>query len=108
MKEPQYATAIDSFISTSMVCAAFSTRCRRHMRLNHLLPQRRIPQPSPRHRSQVRLPRPHAHGGNAALLHSLLSSHQFFVIYWIGSSLGALSSIYTWPHVEEALAVKQA
>jgi len=79
MKEPQYATAVDSFISTSMVCAAFSTSggylnpvlatglkfgCRGHTPMEHI------------------------------------------IVYWVGSSLGALSSIYTWPHVEEALAVK--
>merc|ERR1712179_275491 len=32
---------------------------------------------------------------------------EHFVVYWIGASLGAISSIYTWPHLEEALAVKQ-
>jgi hypothetical protein len=28
-------------------------------------------------------------------------------VYWIGSSLGAVSSVFIWPHVEEALAVKE-
>merc|ERR1711962_1695939 len=31
---------------------------------------------------------------------------EFFVVYWIGSSLGAISSIYSWPHIEEAIKVK--
>merc|ERR1712106_678216 len=79
LKEPKYATAVDSFISTSMVCLAFSTSggylnpvlatglkfgCRGHTQLEHI------------------------------------------IVYWIGASLGAISSIYSWPHVEEALAVK--
>jgi aquaporin related protein len=78
-KEPKYATAIDSFIATSMVVAAFNYSggylnpvlatslkfgCRGHTPMEHI------------------------------------------VVYWIGSSLGALSSIYVWPHVEEAIAVK--
>jgi len=76
MKEPQHGAAIDSFISTSMVCAAFNTSggylnpvlatglkfgCRGHTPMEH------------------------------------------FVVYWIGSSLGAISSLYTWPHVEMAI-----
>jgi len=79
LKEPKYAAAVDSFISTSMVCLAFSTSggylnpvlatglkfgCRGHTPMEHI------------------------------------------IVYWIGSSLGAISSIYSWPHVEEALAVK--
>merc|ERR1712080_6808 len=32
---------------------------------------------------------------------------EHFVVYWIGSSLGALSSISIWPHMEEALVDKQ-
>jgi aquaporin related protein len=78
-REPKYATAIDSFIATSMVCAAFSTSggylnpvlatslkfgCRGHTPMEH------------------------------------------FVVYWIGASLGSLASVYVWPHVEEALAEK--
>merc|ERR1712147_414262 len=47
LKDPQYATAIDSFIATPM---------------------------------------------------------EHFVVYWVGSSLGALSSLSVWPHVEEAIA----
>jgi aquaporin related protein len=31
---------------------------------------------------------------------------EHFVVYWIGSSLGSLASVYVWPHVEEALAEK--
>merc|ERR1712176_695398 len=31
---------------------------------------------------------------------------EFFIVYWIGSSLGAISSIYSWPHIEQALKVK--
>ena len=37
-----------------------------------------------------------------------LKTLQHFVVYWVGSSLGALSSLSVWPHVEEAIAVKQA
>jgi len=81
LKEPQYATAIDSFIATSMVCAAFSTS-----------------------------------GGylNPVLATSLKfgcrghTPMEHFVVYWVGSSLGAISSLSIWPHVEEAIAVKQA
>merc|ERR1712036_191464 len=81
LKEPQYATAIDSFIATSMVCAAFSTS-----------------------------------GGylNPVLATSLKfgcrghTPMEHFVVYWVGSSLGAISSLSVWPHVEEAIAVKQA
>merc|ERR1711872_949911 len=40
LKEPQYATAIDSFIATSMVCAAFSTS-------GGYLPQVRMQGPHP-------------------------------------------------------------
>lgn len=79
MKEPKYATAIDSFIATSMVCAAFNYSggylnpvlatglkfgCRGHTPMEHI------------------------------------------IVYWVGSSLGAVSSVFIWPHVEEALAVK--
>merc|ERR1711979_101911 len=67
MKEPQHATAIDSFIATSMVCAAFSTS---GGYLNPIL---------------------------ATGLKFGCRGHtpmEFFVVYWIGSSLGAISSIY--------------
>jgi aquaporin related protein len=78
-KEPKYATAIDSFVATSLVCAAFSTS-----------------------------------GGylNPVLATSLKfgcrghTPMEHFVVYWIGSSLGSLASVYVWPHVEEALAEK--
>jgi len=79
LKEPQYATAVDSFISTSMVCLAFSTS---GGYLNPVL---------------------------ATGLKFGCRGHtpmEFTIVYWLGSSLGALSSIYTWPHVEEALAIK--
>jgi len=80
LKEPQYATAIDSFIATSMVCLAFSTSggylnpvlatslkfgCRGHTPIEH------------------------------------------FIVYWIGASLGSISSIYIWPHVEQAVVPKE-
>jgi len=79
-REPQYATAIDSFVATSMVCMAFSTS-----------------------------------GGylNPVLATSLKfgcrghTPMEHFVVYWIGSTLGSISSIYVWPHVDEALAVKE-
>jgi aquaporin related protein len=81
LKEPQYATAVDSFIATSMVCAAFSTS-----------------------------------GGylNPVLATSLKfgcrghTPMEHFVVYWVGSSLGAIASLSVWPHVEEAISVKQA
>merc|ERR1711971_1096458 len=79
MKEPQYATAIDSFVATSMVCAAFSTS---GGYLNPVL---------------------------ATGLKFGCRGHtpmEFFIVYWIGSSLGAISSIYSWPHIEQALKVK--
>ena len=79
MKEPQYAVAIDSFVATSMVCAAFSTS---GGYLNPVL---------------------------ATGLKFGCRGHtpmEFFIVYWIGSSLGAIASIYTWPHVEQALKVK--
>merc|ERR1712012_309030 len=81
MKEPQYAVAIDSFVATSMVCAAFSTS---GGYLNPVL---------------------------ATGLKFGCRGHtpmEFFIVYWIGSSLGAISSLSVWPHVEEAIAVKQA
>jgi len=80
-KEPQYATAIDSFICTSMVVAAFNTS---GGYLNPVL---------------------------ATGLKFGCRGHtpmEFFVVYWLGSSLGALASISVWPHVEEAIAVKEA
>jgi len=79
MKEPQYAVAIDSFIATSMVCAAFSTS---GGYLNPVL---------------------------ATGLKFGCRGHtpmEFFIVYWIGSSLGAISSIYSWPHIEQAIKVK--
>jgi len=79
MKEPQYATAIDSFVATSMVCAAFSTS---GGYLNPVL---------------------------ATGLKFGCRGHtpmEFFIVYWIGSSLGAISSIYSWPHIEQAIKVK--
>merc|ERR1712098_4193 len=80
MKEPQYAAAIDSFIATTFIVLAFNTT-----------------------------------GGylNPVLATSLKfgcrghTPMEHFVVYWIGASLGALSSISIWPHMEEALAVKQ-
>jgi len=80
MKEPQYAVAIDSFVATSMVCAAFSTS---GGYLNPVL---------------------------ATGLKFGCRGHtpmEFFIVYWIGSSLGAIASIYTWPHVEQAVKVKK-
>jgi len=79
MKEPQYAVAIDSFVATSMVCAAFSTS---GGYLNPVL---------------------------ATGLKFGCRGHtpmEFFIVYWIGSSLGAISSIYSWPHIEQAIKVK--
>jgi len=79
MKEPQYAVAIDSFVATSMVCAAFSTS---GGYLNPVL---------------------------ATGLKFGCRGHtpmEFFIVYWCGSSLGAIASIYTWPHVEQAIKVK--
>lgn len=78
-REPKYAAAIDSFVATSMVCLAFSTS-----------------------------------GGylNPVLATSLkfgCKGHtpaEHFVVYWIGASLGSVASVFVWPHVEEALAVK--
>jgi len=80
MKEPQYAAAIDSFIATTFIVLAFNTT-----------------------------------GGylNPVLATSLKfgcrghTPMEHFVVYWIGASLGALSSISIWPHIEEALVVKQ-
>merc|ERR1712014_527178 len=74
-----HGAIIDSFIATSMVCAAFSTS-----------------------------------GGylNPVLATSLKfgcrghTPMEHFVVYWVGSSLGAISSIYSWPHIEEAIKVK--
>lgn len=79
-REPKYATAIDSFVATAMVCAAFTTS-----------------------------------GGylNPVLATSLkfgCKGHtpmEHFVVYWIGASLGSIGSLLVWPHVEEALAVKE-
>merc|ERR1712038_1903826 len=79
MKEPQYAVAIDSFVATSMVCAAFSTS---GGYLNPVL---------------------------ATGLKFGCRGHtpmEFFIVYWLGSSLGAISSIYSWPHIEQAIKVK--
>lgn len=79
MKEPQYAVAIDSFVATSMVCAAFSTS---GGYLNPVL---------------------------ATGLKFGCRGHtpmEFFIVYWLGSSLGAIASIYTWPHIEQAIKVK--
>lgn len=78
-REPKYAVAIDSFVATALVCAAFSTS-----------------------------------GGylNPVLATSLKfgcrghTPMEHFVVYWVGASLGSLASVYVWPHVEEALAVK--
>jgi len=79
-REPQYATAIDSFVATSMVCAAFSTS-----------------------------------GGylNPVLATSLKfgcrghTPMEHFVVYWLGASLGSVASVFVWPHIDEALAVKE-
>jgi len=79
-RDPKYAAAIDSFVATSMVVAAFNTS-----------------------------------GGylNPVLATSLKfgcrghTPMEHFVVYWVGASLGSISSIYVWPHVDEALAVKE-
>jgi len=78
-RQPKYAVAIDSFVATSLVCAAFNTS-----------------------------------GGyfNPVLATSLKfgcrghTPMEHFVVYWLGASLGSLGSVYVWPHVDEAFAIK--
>merc|ERR1711981_1492399 len=80
-KEPQYAGAIDSFVATSLVVAAFDYS-----------------------------------GGyyNPVLATGLKlgckgHSHlEFFIVYWIGSSLGALASIYAYPPLKKALGIDKS
>ena len=76
LKEPQYGSAIDSFIATTMVVLAFDTSggylnpvlatslkfgCRGHTPVEH------------------------------------------FIVYWLGASLGSLASVYVWPYLEAAM-----
>lgn len=76
--EPNYASAIDSFVATGLVVAAFDYSggyynpvlatglkfgCRGHSHVEH------------------------------------------FIVYWIGASLGALASIYIYPLLKKALGV---
>ena len=76
--EPNYAAAIDSFVATSLVVAAFDYSggyynpvlatglkfgCRGHSHTEH------------------------------------------FIVYWIGASLGALASIFVYPPLKKALGV---
>jgi len=78
--EPKYASAIDSFIATSLVVAAFDYSggyynpvlatglkigCKGHSHLEH------------------------------------------FLVYWVGASLGALASMYIYPLLKKSLGVKE-
>eukprot|EP00093_Oithona_nana_P006732 06732.XXX_105051_103143_1 [CDS] Oithona nana genome sequencing. len=78
--EPRYAAAIDSFVATSLVVAAFDYSggyynpvlatglkfgCRGHSHFEH------------------------------------------FIVYWIGASLGALASIFAYPPLKNSLGVKK-
>ncbi len=77
--EPKYASAIDSFIATSLVVAAFDYSggyynpvlatglkfgCKGHTHVEHV------------------------------------------IVYWIGASIGALASVYVYPLIRNALGVK--
>ena len=78
--EPKYASAIDSFVATALVVAAFDHSggyynpvlatglkfgCKGHTNVEHV------------------------------------------IVYWIGASLGALASIYAYPLLKKSLGVKE-
>ena len=75
-QEPQYAGAIDSFVATSLVVAAFDTSGGYY---------------NPVLATSLK----YGCKGHNAVEH--------FLVYWVGASIGALASIYIFPIISDKL-----
>ena len=100
--EPKYASAIDSFIATSLVVAAFDYSggyynpvLGKHFKhLDNIVFFTNCP-------SSLSLATGLKIGckGHSHLEH--------FLVYWVGASLGALASMYIYPLLKKSLGVKE-